>query len=282
MAGSGGLNLAIWRLRLAGHRFAYAFLRRWDRIVTWRRASRRVHPVPALRWAEARDLLPGLLASPVLSELRASLSADLEGHRCVVIGSAPNTRLPRAQQGDRHFCVNGSLHIATQLGIEKPAVHLLNAYSLYMSAERAGSRELLRGLSTAHLLLLDPGVERERALEAVAEIDLHYDRLDCISRMERVAIILQATGLHLGLGRRHQYLSTGMSAVAMALWAGASEVVLAGFSMAGGHQYLQVVTNRDHVVGDSLFLAAMGRTGLVKTTNPALASAFDLPLVEAA
>lgn len=227
-------------------------------------------------------MLPELLASPVLVEVRTSLSADLQGQRCVVIGSAPDTRLPKAAPGDRHFCVNGSLRIARQLGIEKPAVHLLNAYSLYVSAERAGSRELLRGLSTGHLLLLEPGLEQDKALDAVAEIDLRYDRLDCITRMERVAIILQGTGLHLGLGRRHQYLSTGMSAVAMALWAGASEVVLAGFSMAGGHQYLQVVTKRDHVVGDSLFLAAMSKRGLVKTTNPALASAFGLPLVEAA
>ena len=52
---------------------------------------------------------------------------------------------------------------------------------------------------------------------------------------ERAAIIDAVCGVPLGVGKRDDRISHGIFAAVLAIWGGATDVVLAGFSMAGGH-----------------------------------------------
>jgi hypothetical protein len=124
-------------------------------------------------------------------------------------------------------------------------------------------------------------VTRGEAIPVLAEIDMRHDRLSCVDTFERAAIIGEAWGEEIAVGpntSKYQRPSNGVFAASIAIWAGAREVVLCGFSLVGGHAYIDGDTRRQHVDGDrQFFLLAKSLKCRIATTSEALNDEFGLP-----
>jgi hypothetical protein len=72
--------------------------------------------------------------------------------------------------------------------------------------------------------------------------------------------------------------STGISAAAIAVWCGAREVILCGFSLRGGAGIVDTAPVRQHVASDRRFLELARKLGLpITTTSPELQREIGLP-----
>lgn len=246
----------------------------------------KVDPVRALhadglRSADAILHVQAARESAPMTALRDDLAKALSGRRCIVIGSAPNSRIVQPGASDRVICVNGSGWAAKAAGIVNPDLTIMAGHSLRGNTEvREATVSAMHGARTAHLLLLEAGVSMADAITALDEAEMRYDELSTVNSVERAAIIGQAWGQEIPLGPRttkNDRPSNGIFAASIAVWAGASEVILCGFSLSGGHAYIDGDTPREHIGGDRNFFSLARRLNCrIRTTSDALNAEFQL------
>jgi len=213
-----------------------------------------------------------------LALLRDRWRARLDHRRCLIIGSAPGAVAPDLAGIDTVICVNGSPWVARRLGIERPDITVVAGFAtLGDNKVRRATTAALRGLSTDEVLFVEAGMNMQRGRHALDEAGFAYRHFTSITVHERAAIIEAVCGEPLGLGKRDERISNGIFAVVLAIWGSASDVVLAGFSIAGGHAYIPGETLRHHLRGDGRFLSLTGRFGCrVSTTAPELGTMFGI------
>jgi len=213
-----------------------------------------------------------------LALLRGRWRARLEHRRCLIIGSAPGAAAPDLVGIDTVICVNGSPWIARRLGIERPDITVVAGFATLGNNEvRRATTAALRGLSTDELLFVEAGMNVQHGRQVLDEVGFAYRHLTSISVDERAAIIDAVCGVPLGVGKRDDRISHGIFAAVLAIWGGATDVVLAGFSMAGGHAYIPGETVRHHINGDRKFLSLTGGLGCrVSTTASELSTMFGI------
>jgi hypothetical protein len=212
--------------------------------------------------------------------LRNRFEAIFRGKRCIVLGSAPNCDAPSFQADDVVVCVNGSAHNAERFGVDVPDGTFLVSHIFGRSSKHSrATYELLRGRRTKNLILVTGTLNFEKCTDGVRDIGLDYEFIDELSPFERAAIVGEACGMELGFGTLSQRVSTGVTTVICAIWAGAREVNLTGFSLRSGHSYTNYASKRHHVGPDSLFFALCSERDFpVTTASQTLSRQFGISL----
>jgi hypothetical protein len=220
--------------------------------------------------------------SVVLPVLRDRLATLFRDRRCVIIGSAPKAALPLRQSGDRFLCANGSVHAAGALGVPEPDLTAITGFATHPKlVNHLDNRSAWRGRKTKELVFVANGDTEANARKLFAETGFTYGGFTTLSPWERAAIILEATGLDLGLGPRDERMSMGAFAATLAIWGGAAEIVLCGISLHGGHAHLPDDTPRHHVPGDSRFFKHLLTLPLrVRTTSADVQQRFGIPATD--
>lgn len=215
-----------------------------------------------------------------LKELRNRLGDLLAGQRCLVLGSAPGATRPDMSRMNATICINGSGWTAREMGVDKPSLTVFSSRNTRPDKlVREATMSVLNGLKTDHLLLIDVADEMEVARAAIDAAGLQYDQFSCVTPLERAAIVGEVCGIELGLGIARDRISNGVFAITLPIWAGAFEVVLAGFSTGGGHAYLDTATGRGHLTADTEFFKLAPRLKCrITTTSQELQNRFGLKL----
>jgi hypothetical protein len=208
--------------------------------------------------------------SAFLRELRERLSASLQGSRCAVVGSAPKVVVPKLEPGDRSICVNGSPYAAKQQGVDNPDLTIINGNTTSLKSEKSRATvSIWKGLRTREVLFVETGDRERHARSVLHGVGFHYDRFTRISKWERAAIIGEVCGVELGIGNYDERVSNGTFAAILAVWGGAREIVMCGFSFRGGHNYIETELPRQHINGDRAFFECAKRLGFPLTTTSA-------------
>lgn len=216
--------------------------------------------------------------------LRQKLASIFHRRRCIVFGSAGTCEPPLIGPDDVVICVNGSAHNAARSGIDVPhATFLVSHLFGRSSVQSRTTYDLLRGRHTKHAFILTGTVSMADCLVSLGEMGLHHAAVDEISGFERAAMVGDIAGVEYGFGKLNQRVSTGIVAVMCAIFGGAREVNLAGFSLTNGHSYTKRLSKRLHVEPDRAFLLSCQDLGLpITTTSAILAQECHLPLIATA
>jgi hypothetical protein len=218
---------------------------------------------------------------PRLESIRLELRGRLAGNRCLVVGSAPNTSWP-ATAPERIICANGSGWIAARHGAAIADLTIVaGAATRKRKPVHFATQAVWRGLHTRHLMFIAAFQTAETGQEVIDASGLTYDRLTVVSAQDRSAITQQVCGFDLATGETADRISTGIFACAAAIWAGAAEVTLCGFSLtSGGHAYMAEDTPRFHQNGDRTFLSlAHTLAATISTTSADIARDHGIALV---
>jgi hypothetical protein len=226
-----------------------------------------------------RDRYFGDLAK--LSRLRSVLRETIAGRACIVIGSAPDPIVPVIESAC-HFCVNGSVHSADKYFHVTPDATFLNG-AIFNDADSYAEATV--------------GVLRDKRLGIVLvsrnayhccstvlqEIGASAKECYPISKYDKRLIIGEAMG-HKWWGAYpiDANVSNGLFMAVVALWAGAKEVILVGFSFNSRHEYTtasQQLSVRGHLLEDSKFLEFIAAGQLpFATTSAEIHEKFGITL----
>lgn len=231
-----------------------------------------------LKSQEAREAVKKIRASNLLSQLRDQLGVMFARQRVLVVGSAPDAIAPDLRSIDKTICVNASAWNAREMGLGLPDMTVVAGFSTLLDKPvRAATQKVWRRLATRDLVFIEAGATAFEGRRVLDQCGFEYRTFTSITQVERAAIIGEVCGQELALGRRDDRISNGMFAAALAMWAGAQEVVLAGFSMSGGHAYMGEGTPREHQAGDDAFLRlASSLPARLRATGRELSQAYGL------
>jgi hypothetical protein len=195
--------------------------------------------------------------SSSLPAFRSRLRGEFAGLHCLVLGSAPTAKMA---PHDKLLCVNGSSWVAKKFGL-KPDLTVIAGWALRGNTPvQVATIDAMRGSRTRVVVLLESGPTEAEARRVLRQASCRFDELLKVDSLERAAIIGDVCGEDVPVGpqtTKHSRPSNGIFAVALALWAGASKVTLSGFSLKGGHAYIEGDTPRSHVEGDEWFLSCI-------------------------
>lgn len=220
--------------------------------------------------------------SRFLHEWHDRLAKTFKDTRCIVIGSAPGVLVPPPASNDRYICVNGSPFVANRFGIFEPHLTVINGVTTGLRTEKSKATVAVwRGLQSKEIVFVRTGDSERHARAVLREVEFRFERFTSLSKHQRAAIIMDVCGEErLGLGNHDQRVSNGVFAACLAAWAGACEIVMCGFSLQGGHSYIDGNTRRDNMSGDSAFFAMSGLLPTyLTTTSPEIHSDFGVPLI---
>lgn len=220
-----------------------------------------------------------------LKKLRLDLAREFSGRRCIVIGSAPDAAIVSPSADDRVICVNASGWLAKRAGIASSTLTVLPGRSLANdNPVRSALAKAIEGLKTDWLLFVEVALSQSEAENVLNEAGMDFGRISTIDPLERAAILGEAWREEIALGpgtKTDDKPSTGIFGASVAIWAGASELVLCGFSLQGGHAYINGETPRAHVKGDRQFFSLARRLDCrISTTSEILSREFGIPFVK--
>lgn len=219
---------------------------------------------------------------PMLEKLRAHLTQRIAGRRCIIMGSAPDPVVPPLD-GAFTVCVNGSVYSAYKHWAKAPDLTYLNG--AIFNDNDSYSNATLTALSGKHLG--DAIIARhsfELALRMMGGSGITYDGAYSFSKYDKRVVLGDAAG-H-GVFGSYPFevnVSNGIFMANMALWAGAADAVLVGFSFNSAHAYStgKELSTRGHIREDSLFLAHIAKSSMpVLTTSVEINERFGIRLLE--
>lgn len=205
-----------------------------------------------------------------MRELRAYLTHEVAGRRCIVMGSAPDPVVPPL--GDSYaICVNGSVYSAYKYWSSPPDLTYLNgAIFNDRDAYSNATLQVLKGRNIGDALIALHTYDL--AIGMLREIDVVMKKPFALSKYEKRLILGEALGYSAwGLYPFASNVSNGLFMSAVALWAGAPEVVLVGFSFNSRHAYSEKeeLSTRGHIREDALCLDHVAKSGLPFFTTSA-------------
>lgn len=223
--------------------------------------------------------------SESLKKLRLELAREFSGRRCIVIGSAPDAAIVSPSADDRVICVNASGWLAKRAGIASATLTVLPGRSLANdNPVRTALARAIEGLKTDWLLFVEVALSQSEAENVLNEVGMDFGRISTIDPLERAAILGESWREEIALGpgtKTDDKPSTGIFGASVAIWAGASEIVLCGFSLQGGHAYINGETPRAHVKGDRQFFSLASRLDCrISTTSETLSREFGIPFAQ--
>jgi len=212
---------------------------------------------------------------------------DFGGRQVFVLGSAPDSFAPPPESGAWTVTtVNGSQVVLERLGLPASPVMTLMNRSVLKSSIVSGiaAREVLRGLSTDHLVVMSHKVSSKHRLLIALRLwwlRYRYRSLTVLSMQDRARIMRALLGDAYDDANPP---SNGIFLALLALHLGASRVLLSGFSLSrSGHAYNALNLSRRHVDGDMAALRRMAAAQMPIVTNDArFAGESGLPLIPVA
>lgn len=213
-------------------------------------------------------------------ELQNMYEAVFRNSRCLIIGSAPNITIPKHMPSDKAICINGSPYAASKLGINYPDLTIMSSYTTAHKTEKSkATMPILKDLKTKEVLFIRGSDNEDHARLVLTQAGFEYDRFTTITWFERAAIIGEVCGEELGIGKMRNVVSNGIFAAILALWARSDSVIMCGFSLQGGHNYMGKRLPRDHVDGDTRFYLLAQELGLpIMTTSNEINQNCGTPL----
>ena len=198
--------------------------------------------------------------------------AGLAGRSWLIFGAAPEPVLPRSPEEYALVFINNAALTARRLGLPDP--------DLTIRSRREHAEEL-RGFQTRNLLWL---TRKSRLLAPLAvrrSVPMRIGRLHVLSLDERDALVDHVFSEGIRSAGPMGKPSTGVTAVAYALFCGVPHIVLTGVSVSqDGHSYDARGAKHLHREEDRYALAEIARRKLaVKTSEAKLHEATGLPLV---
>lgn len=200
----------------------------------------------------------------------------------LVMGSAPNARLPDGwDPANPLVTVNAAQVSAAALGLGPPLLTVLSVTLLGTHANGREAQRVLAGLSTRHLLVISHAAEWQRDAPVLARIGYRAEQTHRVTTRWRSRIVLEQTGLDAGRGDpEHTKVSNGVYAICQTLALGAPHVVVAGFSLTGGHAYNELGLRRLHVEPDRRAFEALAQraAGRIHAATEDVGAALGLPV----
>ncbi|WCP15086.1 hypothetical protein sphantq_03543 [Sphingobium sp. AntQ-1] len=176
----------------------------------------------------------------------------MAGAHVHVLGSAPGACLPTGPAPYVLMAVNGSFLPWPTL---VPDIVLLNGHTVVSdNPAQQMTRSLMRGRHATHVL----AIADMASLDAFATIGLGWDSIEAMDRAARQRACEQATGLRFRGDRGDRIPSSGVTALCIAIDAGATGVTFSGISMEGGYSYAPGDHARKHIDVDRRALQALG------------------------
>ena len=203
----------------------------------------------------------------------------------LILGSAPDPHLPKIKLDKVNLiCVNSSGWSARRLGLQIPDLTVLLRHKL-LAQDTREDLKAMKSLKTHKLLVVPHAslIKFSKIKDVLTQLDYQYNEI--INCKDKVHVIKAITGENLGEGDPHvTKVSNGLFAVCLALFYGAPEVIMTGFSLtASGHNYYAERDKhrpRQHILPDKKAILAMRDRGLkIKTSEPDLARETGIELV---
>lgn len=220
----------------------------------------------------ARDALAG-------ASLRRAVALD---RPTLVLGSAPDPGLPEAwPRGNPLVTINASQASAERLGLPVPTLTVLSVTVLNARQQAREAQRALAGRRTRQLVVVTHSAEWRQDGHVLDAIGYRAERIVRVTTRYRGRVVRAQTGLDAGRGDPlHEKASNGVFAVCQAFALGAPQVVLAGFSLTGGHAYNALGLQRLHVEPDQRAFAALAERFAARlfAATSREAEAFRLPL----
>lgn len=229
-----------------------------------------------------------MLTAPASSEAMEDVSCvfpfDFCGRQVFALGSAPASFPPPGDSGPWSIItVNGSQAVLQRLGMSATPVMTLMNRSVLKSTIASGvaAREVLRGRSTGHLVVMSHAVSaRHRLVIALRLWWLRYGyrTLTVLHMRERGRLMAKLLG---DAYEQSKPPSNGIFLALLALHLGASRVLMSGFSLStAGHAYNRLNLDRRHVDGDTAALRRIASLQLpIFTNDERFARESGLPLI---
>jgi len=141
---------------------------------------------------------------------------------------------PETSQNHVVVRVNGAS--PTLVGRAEATILLLTSFFLSVSSSKARETRKLIGHTRADtVVFIGNPIAAMLGAAALKVLDVQFSFFIRLGRIERAAIIREVVTEDLGLGAAHERVSSGIFAVILACWAGASEVAFRGLSFSDKH-----------------------------------------------
>lgn len=216
-----------------------------------------------------------------LALLKSHLVPKVNSRRCIVMGSAPNPIVP-PMDGAFSICVNGSVFSAYKHWSAAPDLTYLNGAIFNDEDSYANATlEVISGKEIGDVVIARHTFGL--ASEMMGKADMKFGETFPVSKYDKRVILGEAAG-HSILGNYpfDANVSNGIFMAALALWLGAQEVLLVGFSFNSQHAYStgKELSKRGHIREDALFLKHAVKAGLpLKTSSPEIGKDFGMSVV---
>ncbi|TPK61175.1 hypothetical protein FJ930_28015 [Mesorhizobium sp. B2-4-15] len=182
----------------------------------------------------------------------------------LVMGSAPNFRLPEGHDADWTLVtVNASQLLAETFGLPVPDIAVIRRGIVVGEGEQdLYKRDLLKGRQAKHLIIpVWPNVE-DKLKTGCSTFNYRYDTLQALTKWQLANIVWRLSGKYHVSHRWHRKISTGAFAIMLARFAGFAPVVVSGFSLSqAGHGYDTRNAFRYHADEDADLLRLVVRRG---------------------
>jgi hypothetical protein len=213
-----------------------------------------------------------------LALLKSHLKPKVNGRRCIVMGSAPNPMVPPLD-GAFSICVNGSVFSAYKHWGTAPDLTYLNGAIFNDDDSYANATlEVISGKDIGDAIIARHTFDL--ALDMMVKADMTFGEAFPVSKYDKRLILGEAAGYSI-IGRYpfEANVSNGIFMAALALWLGAPEVLLVGFSFNSQHAYStgEELSKRGHIREDALFLKHAVKAGMpLKTSSREIAKDFGM------
>jgi hypothetical protein len=205
----------------------------------------------------------------------------------LALGSAPDSYPPPEGSGPwLVVTVNGSQAVLERLGLPSTPVMTWMNRSVLKSSIVSGvaARQVLRGLSTGHLIVMSHKVSASHRLLIglrLRWLGYRYRSLTVLDMHDRGCVMQKLLGDAYDASKPP---SNGIFLALLAVHLGASRVLMSGFSLTrSGHVYNTLDLPRRHLDADTLALRRIVAAGLpVYTNDERFARESGLPLISGA
>ncbi|CDX32307.1 Membrane-anchored protein [Mesorhizobium sp. SOD10] len=182
----------------------------------------------------------------------------------LVMGSAPNFRLPKGYDADWALVtVNASQLLAETFGLRVPDLAVIRRGILVDSGDQDFyKRDLLKGRQAKHLIIPVWTDVEDKLKAGCRTFNYRYDTLQALTKWQLANIVWRLSGkYHVSRGW-YRKISTGVFAIMLARFAGFAPVVVSGFSLSqAGHGYDTRNAFRYHADEDADLLRRVVRRG---------------------
>lgn len=181
----------------------------------------------------------------------------ITGKSVLVVGSSPSVCYKTVMSGsyDIKIFVNGS---AAPFKCINPDITVINGFTVKRSDPVANATmDSLKHTKLGHAVCLTAGMDYLSMNRALQHESILFSGIEEFTEDERVRLAEIALGRNITIRDSNDKPSTGLSAILWAISRNPKSIFITGFSLDGGHSYINGQTPRGHASIDSELLNAI-------------------------